>query len=56
MSIHKSIILYLFRGSSLLLKILESEKFILIKRGVGAFISDNIAKLTSKQKEELVWV
>ena len=35
-------------------KILESEKFISLRRGVGAFISDNIAKLTDTQKEGLI--
>lgn len=36
------------------LKILESEKFIAIKRGVGAFISDNISQLSQQQKENLI--
>ncbi len=36
------------------LKILESEKFIAIRRGVGAFVSDNISTLTQEQKEFLI--
>ena len=35
-------------------KILEGEKFISIRRGVGAFIADNISKLTQTQKEGLI--
>ena len=35
-------------------KILENEQFIIIKRGVGAFISNNITQLTQIQKENLV--
>ncbi|APJ02836.1 GntR family transcriptional regulator [Silvanigrella aquatica] len=36
------------------LKILEVEKFIIIRRGVGAFVSENIVSLTQIQKEELI--
>lgn len=36
------------------LKILEQEKFICIRRGVGAFISDNVSTLTQQQKENLI--
>ena len=36
------------------LKILEVEKFIIIRRGVGAFVSENIIALTQVQKEELI--
>jgi GntR family transcriptional regulator len=35
-------------------KILESEKFITIKRGVGAFISDVISTLSDQQREKLI--
>lgn len=36
------------------LKILEVEKFIIIKRGIGAFVSEKIISLTQTQKEELI--
>ncbi len=36
------------------LKILESEKYIAIRRGVGAFVSDNISQFTMEQKENLI--
>jgi GntR family transcriptional regulator len=36
------------------LKILEVEKFIVIRRGVGAFVSEGIVSLTQFQKEELI--
>lgn len=36
------------------LKILEVEKFIVIRRGVGAFVSENIISLTQSQKDDLV--
>ncbi len=35
-------------------KILENEKLILIRRGVGAFISDNVTQLTAQQKEIII--
>jgi GntR family transcriptional regulator len=36
------------------LKILEGDKFIVIRRGVGAFVSESIIALTQLQKEDLV--
>ncbi|WP_397600098.1 GntR family transcriptional regulator [Silvanigrella sp.] len=36
------------------LKILEVEKFIVIRRGVGAFVSEGIISLTQIQKEDLI--
>lgn len=36
------------------LKILEVEKFIVIRRGVGAFVSENIVSLTPEQKVVLI--
>ncbi|KAB8029050.1 GntR family transcriptional regulator [Fluviispira multicolorata] len=36
------------------LKILEVEKFIVIRRGVGAFVSESINSLNQNQKEELL--
>ncbi|BBH52017.1 GntR family transcriptional regulator [Fluviispira sanaruensis] len=36
------------------LKILEVEKFIIIRRGVGAFVSENINSLNQNQKEDLL--
>ncbi len=36
------------------LKILEVEKFIVIRRGVGAFVSENIVSLTPEQKVDLI--
>ncbi len=36
------------------LKILEVEKFIIIRRGVGAFVSENIVSLTPEQKVDLI--
>lgn len=36
------------------LKILEVEKFIVIRRGVGAFVSENIVYLSSEQKANLI--
>lgn len=36
------------------LKILEVEKFIIIRRGVGAFVSENIVSLSIEQKLELI--
>ena len=36
------------------LKILEVEKFVVIRRGVGAFVSDNVSTLNQIQKEDLL--
>ncbi len=36
------------------LKILENEKFIIIRRGVGAFVSENVLQFTIEQKEKFI--
>lgn len=36
------------------LKLLENEKYIVIKRGVGAFVADTVESLNAKDRESLI--